>query len=201
MMAAMAAVLLMVAWSMSETPRALRLLKTAPRGDVLVFLTCFTLTVLIDMVVAITAGVLLAALLFMKEIAEMTRVSDISTHKSLVPKTVPDGWAVYKINGPLFFAAADRVFGELATLVDGKQGVVLYFDAVPVLDSGGVSALEGFVKHCEEGGIKVYLADLQFQPLRTLARAGIQPVPGVTRFFSTLHEALSELPDSAAEPA
>lgn len=200
-MAAMAALLLMVAWSMSETPRALRLLKTAPRGDVLVFLTCFALTVLIDMVVAITAGVLLAALLFMKEIAEMTRVSDISTHKSLGPKVLPDGWAVYKINGPLFFAAADRVFGELATLVEGKRGVVLYFDAVPVLDSGGVSALEGFVKHCKDEGIKVYLADLQFQPLRTLARAGIQPVPGVTRFFSTLHEALSELPDSPAERA
>lgn len=190
-MAAMAALLLMVAWSMSETPRALRLLKTAPRGDVLVFLTCFTLTVLIDMVVAITAGVLLAALLFMKEIAEMTRVSDISTHKRLVRGEVPEGWAVYKITGPLFFAAADRVFGELATLVEGKQGVVLYFDAVPVLDGGGVSALEKFVEHCKKNEIKVYLADLQFQPLRTLSRAGIQPVPGVTRFFPSLDEALT----------
>lgn len=198
-MSAMAALLLMVAWSMSETPRALRMLKTAPRGDVLVFLTCFSLTVMIDMVVAITAGIVLAALLFMKEIAEMTRVSDISTHRPLVPNDLPAGWHVYKINGPLFFAAADRVFGELATLAEGHRGVILYLDGVPVLDSGGVSALEGFVDHCRDEGIRVYLADLQFQPLRTLARAGIQPIPGVTRFFSTLHEAVTVVTEEALE--
>lgn len=198
-MAAMAALLLMVAWSMSETPRALRLLKTAPRGDVLVFLTCFTLTVLIDMVVAITTGVLLAALLFMKEIAEMTRVSDITGNRRLIPGEVPEGWVIYKINGPLFFAAADRVFSELASGLEGKRGVILYFDAVPILDSGGVAALDGFVKHCEDSGVMIYLADLQFQPLRTLSRAGVQPIPGVTRFFPTLHDALAAITEGAAE--
>ncbi len=193
-MAAMAALLLMVAWNMSEAPKAVRLVRTAPPGDVLVFLTCFSLTVLIDMVVAITAGIVLAALLFMRDIAEMTRVSDISGHRRLVPGGMPEGWRVYKISGPLFFAAADRVFADLSAAVVGQRGVVLYLDGVPVLDSGGVAALETFIRHCREQGTELYLADLQFQPLRTLARAGLEPVAGVTRFFPTLQEALAAVP-------
>src|SRR5690606_10548478 len=90
-MPAMAALLVMVAWNMSEAHKAVHLVKTAPKGDLIVFFTCFALTVLFDMVIAIGAGVVLAAILFMKEIADMTRVSDISdNHKLLAPcNTLP----------------------------------------------------------------------------------------------------------------
>ncbi|MDX1802593.1 MAG: C4-dicarboxylic acid transporter DauA [Alcanivorax sp.] len=193
-MPAMAALLLMVAWNMSEAPKVVKLLRNAPRDDVLVFLTCFSLTVMVDMVVAITAGILLAALLFMREIAAMTRVSDISDNARLVKTPLPDGWAVFKINGPLFFAAADRVFGELMPLSEGKRGIVLYMDGVPILDAGGLAALNRLIEDCRKQGVQLHIADLQFQPLKTLARAGITPQPNVTSYYPTLQEALAALP-------
>ncbi|MBR9871957.1 MAG: C4-dicarboxylic acid transporter DauA [Gammaproteobacteria bacterium] len=189
-MPAMAALLIMVAWNMSEAPKAVHLLKTAPRMDMLVFLTCFSLTVVLDMVIAITAGVLLAAVLFMQEMAQMTKVTDISDDKRVKPAGLPEGWRVFKINGPLFFAAADRVFGELAALSQQARGIVLYMDGVTVLDAGGLSALNKLVASCRDADTEILIADLQFQPLRTLARAGVKPEAGVSSFYPTLEAAL-----------
>ncbi|WP_298449447.1 C4-dicarboxylic acid transporter DauA [uncultured Marinobacter sp.] len=192
-MPAMAALLIMVAWNMSEAPKAVRLLKTAPRSDVWVFLTCFSLTVALDMVIAITTGVLLAAVLFMREMAEMTKVTDITSGKRISDENLPPGWRVFKINGPLFFAAADRIFGELAELSRNVEGIILYMDGVTVLDAGGLSALNKLVGTCRNDGTRIVIADLQSQPQRALARSGLGPVEGVLQFTPTLREAL-ELP-------
>ncbi|ART79619.1 C4-dicarboxylic acid transporter DauA [Oceanisphaera avium] len=197
-MPAMAALLMVVAWNMSEAPKSIRLLKTAPRGDIWVFLTCFSLTILFDMVIAITTGILVAAVLFMRDIAEMTRVSDITHSERVKACALPNDWSVFKINGPLFFAAADRVFSELAGLCHQQQGVILYLDAVSILDAGGQGALTGFIQHCQRQGIKVIVADLQFQPLKTLARAGMQPIVGELAFYATLQEALSRVSEGRA---
>lgn len=192
-MAALAALLVMVAWNMSEAPKALHLLKTAPRSDIWVFITCFSLTVLFDMVIAITAGILLAALLFVKEIAEMSKVTDISSNRKQVEQPVPDGWQVLKISGPLFFAAADRIFADIARLSDHSKGIVLYMDGVPLLDAGGLAALNKLISKCQKNNTELLIADLQFQPLKTLARAGVQPITGVLSFYPTLREALEQL--------
>uniref|UniRef100_UPI004047FD5F C4-dicarboxylic acid transporter DauA n=1 Tax=Rheinheimera sp. TaxID=1869214 RepID=UPI004047FD5F len=192
-MAALAALLVMVAWNMSEAPKALHLLKTAPRSDIWVFITCFSLTVLFDMVIAITAGILLAALLFVKEIAEMSKVTDISTNRKQVEQPIPDGWQVLKISGPLFFAAADRIFADIARLTDHSKGIVLYMDGVPLLDAGGLAALNKLVSKCQKNNTELMIADLQFQPLKTLARAGVQPIAAVLSFYPTLREALEQL--------
>ncbi len=189
-MPAMAALLVMVAWNMSEAPKAVHLLKTAPRSDILVFLTCFSLTVLLDMVIAITTGVLLAAVLFMREMARMTRVTDITAGSRVAGRGLPEGWRVFKINGPLFFAAADRIFGELAVMSRDTRGFILYMDGVTVLDGGGLAALNKLIATCQREGTEVVIADLQFQPLRTLARAGVAPIEGVSRYTSSLDEAL-----------
>lgn len=189
-MASMAALLLVVAWKMSEAPRILHLLKTAPRSDISVFLVCFSLTVLFDMVIAISTGIVLASLLFMKEIAEMTRVSDISGNRKIVDVELPERWSVLKINGPLFFAAAERLFGELAQQCLDRDGVVLYLDGVSILDSGGVSELYKFIESCRRAGTTVYLADLQFQPMKTLSKAGFRPDGVSCRVFPSLSEAL-----------
>lgn len=192
-MASMAALLLMVAWNMSEAPKVVRLLRRAPRGDVLVLLTCLLLTVLFDMVIAIFAGILLASLLFMRDLAGMTRFTDISRQSKHVPGELAQGWKVFKLSGPLFFAAADRVFDELMAETGDARGVVLYMDAVPLLDAGGLSALNHFIQACREQEIELVVADLQFQPLRALARAGMAPVEGRLRFSPTLAEALQPL--------
>ena len=192
-MAALAALLVMVAWNMSEAPKAVHLLKTAPRSDIWVFITCFSLTVLFDMVIAITAGILLAALLFVKEIAEMSKVTDISNNRKQVEQPVPDGWQVLKISGPLFFAAADRIFADIARLTDHSKGIVLYMDGVPLLDAGGLAALNKLISKCQKNNTELLIADLQFQPLKTLARAGVKPITGVLSFYPTLREALEQL--------
>ncbi len=192
-MPAMAALLMVVAWNMSEAHKAVRLLKTAPVGDMLVFLTCFSLTILFDMVLAITVGILVAVVLFVRDIAEMTRVTDISGHRRLLDAELPEGWSAFKIKGPLFFAAADRVFGELAGLCRQQEGIILYMDAVSILDAGGLSALSRFVDQCRQRQIEVVVADLQYQPLKTLARAGVQPVPGELSFYPTLQEAVEQV--------
>ena len=198
-MPAMAALLIMVAWNMSEAPKAVHLLKTAPRSDVLVFLTCFSLTVALDMVIAITTGVLLAAVLFMREMAEMTKVTDITTGKRVSEENLPAGWRVFKINGPMFFAAADRIFGELATLSRNVDGFILYMDGVTVLDAGGLSSLNKLIATCQSDGTRIVIADLQSQPQRTLGRGGLGPIEGVLQFTPSLREALA-LPLSSMAP-
>lgn len=195
-MPAMAALLVMVAWNMSEAPKAVHLIKTAPRGDIWVFITCFSLTVLFDMVIAISTGILLAAILFMKEIAEMTKVTDISHNHRYVEIPLPDGWHLYKINGPLFFAAADRIFSELALLCQGNRGLIIYMDAVPLLDAGGLAAMQKLISKCQRDGVQIWFCDLQFQPLKALAGAHIQPIEGCSAYYSTLKDALEALPPS-----
>jgi sulfate permease, SulP family len=191
-MPAMAALLIVVAWNMSEAPKSLHLIRHAPVRDIAVFATCLLLTVFFDMVIAITAGVLLACILFVNEMAAMTKITDISQHKKLIDVPLPPRWAVLKINGPLFFAAADRVFGEIATRMATLDGVILYMDGVTLLDAGGVAAMNKLVDYCARGNKQLIIADLQFQPLKTLARANVQPVHGVTIFYSTLHEAIHQ---------
>jgi SulP family sulfate permease len=193
-MPTIAAMLLVVAWNMSEAPKALHLLRTAPRGDLWVFAVCFGLTVMIDMVVAITTGIVLAALLFVKEVAAMTRISDITDNARWVKDRPAAGWKVFRINGPLFFAAADRVFGELSLNCEKQKGMVLHMDGVSLLDAGGLTALNKLVSHCRRTGTRLLVAELQFQPLKTLARAGVKPIEGVLSFHASLPEALVEVP-------
>lgn len=192
-MPGMAALLLMVAWGMSEAPKALHIIKSAPIGDVLVFLTCFLLTIFLDMVIAISAGILLASMLFIRDIAAMTKVTDITQSKRISDYQVPEGWSVYKINGPLFFAAADRIFSELTSMQTRQKGIVIYLDGVPILDAGGLSQLLDFMQQCQSNSTQLMLADLQFQPLKTLAKAGVKPIEGAVSFHSTLDDALSSI--------
>ena len=191
-MPAMAALLIVVAWNMSEAPKALQLVKRAPVPDIVVLMTCLSLTVFFDMVIAITVGVLLACILFVNQMAAMTRITDITGHKKLIDTTIPARWAVLKITGPLFFAAADRVFGEIAAKLASLDGAILYMDGVTLLDAGGVAALNKLVDYCAAEGKQLFIADLQFQPLKTLARADVKPREGVTAFFSTLDEAIHQ---------
>jgi SulP family sulfate permease len=193
-MPAMAALLVMVAWNMSEAPKALHLINTAPRSDVLVFLVCAAFTVVFDMVIAITSGIIIAALLFVKEVAEMTKVSDVSESHKLVPEKLADGHKVFRISGPLFFAAADRVFAELAVQCKDQHSVVILMDGVPLLDAGGLAALDKLVQNCAEQQCHLMLVDLQFNVLRTLARAKVQPIDTVLSFYPTLADALALLP-------
>ncbi|MEV3843934.1 C4-dicarboxylic acid transporter DauA [Aeromonas veronii] len=188
-LSAMAALLLIVAWNMSEAHKVVELIRRAPKSDVLVLLVCLLLTVIFDMVIAITFGVILASLLFMREIAKMTKLHDLAEHKRYAHE-VPDNGLLYKINGPLFFAAAERVFAELEAQVKGHKVLVLQMEAVSILDAGGLSAFLHFGKQMAKAGVELRVAELQFQPLKTLARAKVRPQPGKLEFYGSLEEAL-----------
>lgn len=180
-LAAMAALLLMVAWNMSEAHKVVNLLRRAPKDDILVMLTCMSLTVLFDMVIAITAGIVLASLLFMRRIAKMTRLSDVAGDFAADE-------AVWRVNGPLFFAAAERVFGELSARSLQAKRIILVWDRVAILDAGGLSALQHFIDELPEN-VELVITDIPFQPLKTLARAGVKPIDQRLSFYSTLADA------------
>ncbi|EOC1565514.1 C4-dicarboxylic acid transporter DauA [Cronobacter dublinensis] len=182
-LSAMAALLLMVAWNMSEAHKVIGLLRRAPQDDIIVMLLCMSLTVLFDMVIAISVGVVLASLLFMRRVARMTRLAPLNV-------SVPEDVLAVRVTGPLFFAAAEGVFTPLLAQAAGKRVIVMQWDAVPVLDAGGLDALQRFVERLPEG-CELRLCHLEFQPLRTLARAGVQPIPGRLAFFPDSHAALA----------
>ncbi len=184
-LSAMAALLLMVAWNMSEAHKVVNLLRHAPHDDIIVMLICMSLTVLFDMVIAISVGIVLASLLFMRRVARMTRAAPL-------PVAVADDILAVRVTGPLFFAAAEGVFSPLLQQAEGKRVVVMQWDAVPVLDAGGLDALQRFIERLPSG-CELRICNLEFQPLRTLARAGMKPIPGRLAFFPDQASALADL--------
>lgn len=188
-MPTMAALLIVVAWNMSEASKSWELLKAGSRNELWVFFCCLLLTVIFGMVIAITAGIILAALLFMKEIADMTQATEVTHNNYLVPYAVPEGWRVFRISGSLFFAAADKVFGELMLHCQPDGGIILHLDKVNMLDAGGMSALNKLIGHCAKMRAQVYLTDIQEQPLLTLKKYHMEEHTTVFRIFPSLGEA------------
>ncbi len=179
----MAALLLMVAWNMSEAHKVVDLLRHAPKDDIIVMLLCMSLTVLFDMVIAISVGIVLASLLFMRRIARMTRGTG-SRRRSRRCHGSARYW-------PAFCCRRRLIHGHESRL-EGKRIVILKWDAVPVLDAGGLDAFQRFVKRLPEG-CELRVCNTEFQPLRTMARAGIQPIPGRLAFFPNRRAAMADL--------
>lgn len=187
-MAALAALLLVVARNMSEARHFARMLRTAPRSDVLVLLSCFSLTLLFDMVIAVGVGVTMAALLFMRRMAEMTGMHlDADTARAF---DLPAHVQIYEIAGPLFFGAAQRALSALAPGADTRV-VILDMSRVPVIDATGLVALESAMRSLDRTRCKVIFAGLGELPAETLSRAGIVRHPGRVAFAPDVDTAVS----------
>jgi len=188
-MAAMAALLLIVAKNMSEARHFAHLVRVAPRSDVIVLLTCFSFTVIFDMVIAVSVGVVLAALLFMRRMAE---IADTKLETEAVAHfELPKGIRVYEIAGPLFFGAAQKAANVVGQVHKERGTVVLNVSKVPVMDATGLVALETMLAKLRRSGLKVILAGVNPQPAEVLERAGIRREPGVLAFAPDLDTALS----------
>jgi len=189
-LSSMAALLLVVAWHMADLPQIILLIRRSGRNEITVLLVCLVLTVLFDMVIAISVGVLLASLLFIRTIAEMTKSISIA-----VPEELEDV-LIYRISGPLFFAAADNLFADLhdkTVHTDHEiKHIVLQCDAVTVLDTGGIHALTRFVQHMLPHQ-QLYMCNMQFQPLRTIVKSGSLPEIKQINFTADLAEALNKI--------
>jgi SulP family sulfate permease len=179
-MAALAALLLIVAWNMSEVRHFIHVLKVAPRSDVTVLLTCYVLTVLVDMVVAVGVGIVLAALLFMHRMVEVTQIQLVHADHPALPRALPAGVIVYDIDGPLFFGAAQKAMGALGAIAGRARVVILRMEGVPVLDATGLVALESAIARLRASQCRAILCGLQQQPARVLQRSELsKPESGV----------------------
>jgi sulfate permease, SulP family len=188
-MAALAALLMVVAKNMGEVRHFVHILKVAPRSDVIVLLVCFFLTVFFDMVLAVSVGVVLAALLFMRRMADLTDVSlDTGTMARL---ELPDGVRLYEIAGPLFFGAAQKAMSVFDRMGDRSLAVILYLHQVPTIDATGLVALETVIGKLKRAGHKVIIAGLKPQPHAVIVKAGITREPGKLAIAPDLDAALS----------
>ena len=192
-MASLAALLLFVAWNMSELDHFAHVLKVAPRHDVAVLLTCFLLTVLFDMVVAVSVGVVMAALLFMQRMAEVSQVRLVDQHPILLDRPLPKGVLVYEIAGPLFFGAAQKAMAALEEVDKGVRVVLLDLRSVPALDATGLVGLESAFERLNRAGVLVVIGGAQAQPLRTMARAGWTDRRGRVAVYGSFERAVEEV--------
>ncbi|OOF45449.1 C4-dicarboxylic acid transporter DauA [Rodentibacter trehalosifermentans] len=191
-LSSMAALLLVVAWNMASVQEIITLARRSGKNEMTVLLTCLILTVLFDMVIAISVGVLLASLLFIRTIAEMTKAIEHNAPEDL------NDVLVYRISGPLFFAAADKLFADLhdkTVHTDHEiKHIVLQCDAVTVLDTGGIHALTRFVQHMLPHQ-QLYLCNMQFQPLRMLVKSNTTPEIQKINFASDLKDTFNKIRD------
>ncbi len=191
-MAALAALLLMVAWNMSEAPHVIKTLRIAPRSDVLVLLTCLVLTVLFDMVLAVGVGLLLAAGLFVKRMSELTDTTSLRDGQSHLLKDLPDHVAAYAIRGPLFFGAAEKALSVLRRFNPEVKIVIVDISAVPLLDMTALAALENVLLDYRKQGIALILSGSNARLRLKLRRAGIHRLEGQLYFVRHLAHARAQ---------
>jgi SulP family sulfate permease len=189
-MASLAALLLVVAWNMSEVKHVRRMLRIAPTSDVVVLLTCYALTVFFDMVTAVSVGIGLAALLFMRRMIEVadTRLSE-GEHPDL-PKPLPEGVFVYDILGPLFFGAAERATATLNEVAGRAKALILRMEHVPAIDATGLVALESALESLARQHTLAIIVGLRAQPREVLTNAGIVACDGCLLVCDDIESAL-----------
>ncbi|PNG12184.1 C4-dicarboxylic acid transporter DauA [Stutzerimonas stutzeri] len=204
-MAALAALLIMVAWNMSEAPHVIRTLRIAPRSDVLVLLTCLVLTVLFDMVLAVGVGLLLAAGLFIKRMSELTDTTALSRRQHRLLEDLPEHVAAYAIHGPLFFGAAEKALGVLRRFNPQVRVVIVDISGVPMLDMTALAALENVLLDYRKLGIALILSGSNARVRLKLRRAGIHRLEGqlyhVRDLAQARAKALRLLPEDTAGAA
>lgn len=209
---AMAALLLIVAWNMSEIDR-IRQLMRSPIGDRLVLLITFVLTVTVDLTVAVQVGVVLASFLFMYRMSEIVGLeSDVSLvehdqddfdrprprdeHAAL-----PDGVEAYRVSGPLFFAVANRIDDVLRAFGRPPRVFILRLRQVPLIDASGATAIINLLARCRRQGTALIFTGLQPQPARILLDMGIVADGSTLRYADNFEQALDMLAQTDAEPA
>jgi SulP family sulfate permease len=184
-MASLAALLLLVAWNMSDIKHCLHTIRVAPKSDVAVLLTCYSLTVAFDMVVGVTVGMVLAAFLFMRRMADVTQARLASDAHPDIPGTIPAGVMVYEISGPLFFGAAQKAMAALEITSDSTKAVILLMDEVHAMDATGLVALESALETLRKERCLAILTGVRTQPLALLRKAHVPEREGIVLCPST----------------
>ena len=198
----LAAILVVVAYHMSEW-RTFRSELTAPKSDVVVLLTTFALTVIVDLTVAIEVGMVLAAFLFMRRMAEVTNVSmvtreladadgdDEADPNAVRYRSVPQGVEVFEINGPFFFGAAEQFKDTLNQVARKPKVLIIRMRDVPAIDATGLHTLQELARRYKREGTLLLLSDVHAQPMFALVRSDILPEIGEDNLFGNIDDALN----------
>ncbi len=197
--AALSAVLVMVAWNMSELGHFRHLFK-APLGDVAVLLTTFLLTIVVDLIVAIEIGMILAAFLFMKRISDLSGVVSLKSLNeengekpdpdAIETKRVPSGVEVYEIDGLFFFSLADTLKGVLSNMEAPPKVFILRLRKVPMIDASGMHALGEFYHKCAKEKTTLILSGVNPPVLKSLKKFGLVELIGQPQIFPHIDPAL-----------
>ncbi|WP_345978633.1 sulfate permease [Sulfurimonas sp. HSL3-2] len=203
-MAVMAAILIIIAWNMSEVHHFKHILR-GPRSDAMVLLTTFILTVLVDLTVAVQVGVVLASLLFIKRVIEVTQVQNsrfkLSGFESqteerlddpdmLTKKTIPEDTEIYEIDGPFFFGVADSLKRVMETLGYTPKVFILRMRKVPVIDASGMHALEEFYLRCKKQNTRFILSGVNPNLESMLKKFGFYAMIGEENVFDHIDKAI-----------
>ncbi len=204
-MCSLAAILVVVAYHMSEW-HAFKALLKAPRSDVVVLLLTFLLTIFFDLTVAVEVGVVLAALTFVKRMGDITKISPLSkdavmaAHASeanlsqtaqIVAKRVTEqGVEIFEIEGPLCFASADKLRGIMPGLKTAPRAIILRLKEVPTIDATGLHAIDQLHRECKQRYVTLILADVQPRVFKALRRSYESKAIGRKNIFTDTAGAL-----------
>ncbi len=193
-MPTIAAILFMVAYHMSEWRNFLRICKTSPKSDVLVLITTFLLTIIFDLVLAIEVDIVLAAILFMKRMSDVTEVEgwkyidDDDDPDSLSLKIVPKNTLVYEISGPLFFGAAEKILR--ISINEDTNCLIFRMRSVGTIDATAMNALEQLYKNCKRKKVVLMFSHVNEQPMSVMKKSGFVSKIGIDQYFEHIDEAI-----------
>ncbi|MGH7619491.1 MAG: SulP family inorganic anion transporter [Gemmatimonadaceae bacterium] len=201
-MATLGAILVVVAYHMSEW-RSFVAELTAPKSDVAVLLSTFLLTVLVDLTVAITVGMVAAAFLFMRRMSEVANISAVTIEledggdqyatdpNAVSRRSVPPGVEVFEVNGPFFFGVAETFKDTVGQVATKPRVLIIRLRNVPSIDSTGMHALKTVVHRSRKDGTLVLLSDVHTQPLVAIGRSAVLEEIGVDNIFGNIDDALN----------
>ena len=196
-MTSLAAVLLVVAANMADWSSFFHLCKTAPKSDIIVLVLTFVLTVVFDLVVAIEVGVVLAALLFMKRMSDTAEVTgwkyieepDVMPGEQEKLMQVNKAIRIFEVNGPLFFAAADKLLQ-----INSKKYtkvIIVRMRAVPAIDASAMRKLRELIDRARKKGIQVVFSHVNEQPRKVMEKDGFIEYVGAENFRENIMDAIS----------
>lgn len=188
-MPVIAAILIMVAYNMSEWRKFVKICKSAPISDIIILVTTFVLTVVFDLVVAIAAGLILTAFIFLKKSADSSQVREWdNTGYAGRKKEIPYGVVVYEINGPMFFATTDKYLNF--PIHKDTRIMIVRMAGVPSMDSSAESSIENLCSFCKHHGVELIFSHVNPQPMELFRKYGIIDEIGKDRFCDNIDDAI-----------
>lgn len=200
-MPCIAAILFVVAYNMSEWREFSEIIRESPKSDILVLLTTFVLTVVFDLVIAIGVGLVMASLLFMRRMADVTDVygwkyiededenyDEDTDSGNIKLKAVPKNVLVFEITGPMFFGAADKISN--VAFDKSKKAIILRMRSVPAVDTTALNRLRDLNKKCKRYNVQLIFAHVNEQPLSMMEKAGFVDEIGKDNICPSIDSAL-----------